>query len=179
MSLNAATIEVLLAKGLTAADLLEVARALEKKRDNTNAERQARHRAKRKGNGRYSNGVTPPNDIDILTPHEVSEAKASSPRPWACPEGVDPGHWADFRRNRKTKRCTDSETAYRAQLRELERLADDEWPPGRLVQFAAERGWASINDPRKPRYDQQHHPSLGKTSAALAIGPGWRDDQPF
>lgn len=64
MSLNAATIELLLSKGLTGADLLEVARTLEKKRDNTNAERQARHRAKRARNAVTVTGVTPPpNDI--------------------------------------------------------------------------------------------------------------------
>lgn len=48
MSLNAATIEILLAKGLTGEDILEVARATEVKADRTNAERQARHRAKKR-----------------------------------------------------------------------------------------------------------------------------------
>jgi hypothetical protein len=50
VSLNAATIEILIAKGLSAADLLEVARATEVKADPTNAARQARHRAKRRSN---------------------------------------------------------------------------------------------------------------------------------
>lgn len=48
MSLNAAAIEILLSKGLTGEDLLDVARALEKTRDNTNAERQARYRSRRR-----------------------------------------------------------------------------------------------------------------------------------
>lgn len=47
MSLNAATIEILIGKGLSAQDLLDVARATEVKADRTNAERQARHRRKR------------------------------------------------------------------------------------------------------------------------------------
>jgi 5-methylcytosine-specific restriction endonuclease McrA len=47
MSLNAATIETLIAKGLSATDLLDVARAMEKRSDNTNAERQARYRERR------------------------------------------------------------------------------------------------------------------------------------
>lgn len=70
MSLNAATIEFLLEKGLTGADLLEVARRSESRRDTTNAERQARHRAKRSGksNGVTVTPVTPPNDISILNP---------------------------------------------------------------------------------------------------------------
>lgn len=77
-----------------------------------------------------------------------SEAKASSPSAWACPHGVDPQHWRDFRKNRRTKRLTDSETAYRGQLKALDQIADDEWPPGRLVQYAAEKGWGSFHDPR-------------------------------
>jgi hypothetical protein len=70
VSLNAATIEVLLAKGLTGADMLEIARAMENRADPTNAARQARHRAKKKAE---HNGVTVTrddkgsNDRDILT----------------------------------------------------------------------------------------------------------------
>jgi hypothetical protein len=48
MSLNAAAIETLLAKGLSGADILDVARALEKRADPTAATRMARMRAKRK-----------------------------------------------------------------------------------------------------------------------------------
>lgn len=74
MSLNAATIEILIAKGLSASDILDVARASECKADRTNAERQARHRA------RKSNAVTvtpaAPNDI-YSNPENPSEAKAS------------------------------------------------------------------------------------------------------
>jgi hypothetical protein len=50
VSLNAATIEILLAKGLSGEDILEVARATETRADRTNADRQARHRAKQKSN---------------------------------------------------------------------------------------------------------------------------------
>jgi hypothetical protein len=49
-----------------------------------------------------------------------------------CPDGVDP----------------DTPTAHKAILRELEKLSDEEWPPGRIVQHAAERGWGAIFDPR-------------------------------
>lgn len=86
--------------------------------------------------------------------NNTSEAKASSVvnitarKPFACPVGVEPQHWRDFLANRKRRRLTNSETAYEGQLRALSQLADDEWPPGRLVQHAAEKGWGSINDPR-------------------------------
>jgi hypothetical protein len=73
---------------------------------------------------------------------------------FSCPEGVDPAHWRDFMKNRRTKRLTNSDTAYAGQLKALAEFSDDEWPPGRLVQFAAEKGWGSINDPRTPKYGQ-------------------------
>lgn len=69
MSLNAATIAVLVGKGMSADDILEIAIASEAKADPTNAARQARFRAKRKAE---SNAVTVTedrvsNDRDILT----------------------------------------------------------------------------------------------------------------
>ena len=76
MSLNAAVIEVLVAKGMSAADILEVARASEAKADRTNAERQARHRAKKRNAVTVT--VSPLNDI-YSNPPEPCEAKASPP----------------------------------------------------------------------------------------------------
>jgi uncharacterized protein YdaU (DUF1376 family) len=69
---------------------------------------------------------------------------------WSCPPNVDPNHWRDLKRNRKTKRLTNTETAYTDLLADLDRLSDEEWPPGKLVQHAAAKGWAAIHDPRKP-----------------------------
>jgi len=65
-----------------------------------------------------------------------------------CPPGVDPAHWRDFRENRRKKKLANTETAYQAQLRDLAKFSDDEWPPGRVLQHAAERGWGAIFDPR-------------------------------
>lgn len=77
MSLNAATIAVLIGKGLTAEDLLEVARATEVKADRTNAERQSRHRRKR-------NAVTvtdAPLNESISKPPVSSEPEGSTETP--------------------------------------------------------------------------------------------------
>lgn len=76
--MNAAAIRLLIAKGLDASDIAEVAEALERKKDNTNAERQARHRAKKNGGKvtRYSNGVTPPIE-EIITPPDISPSGES------------------------------------------------------------------------------------------------------
>ncbi|MBO9377898.1 hypothetical protein GG804_14080 [Sphingomonas histidinilytica] len=81
---------------------------------------------------------------------------------WPCPDGVDPQHWADLMANRKAKKLAATKTAYDGQLKKLAELSDEEWPPGRLVQHAAEHGWAAIHDPRTPkdhRNDRSPHRS--------------------
>jgi hypothetical protein len=60
---------------------------------------------------------------------------------------VDQAVWADFLKARKTKGCTNSATAYAKVLRDIAAVsAVTGEPPGRVVEVAAERGWASIND---------------------------------
>ena len=73
------------------------------------------------------------------------KARASA---WPCPDGVDPQHWADVLANRKSKRLANTSTALAGILRDIEKFSDEEWPPGRIVQHAAERGWGAIFDPR-------------------------------
>lgn len=80
-------------------------------------------------------------------PAHTHETHARGPI-FACPEGVDRQHWSDFLANRKRKGLASTVTAYQGQLKAISDLADDEWPPGRLVEFAASRGWGSINNPR-------------------------------
>lgn len=79
MSLNAATIEILLAKGLTGDDLLDVARAMEKRADPTAAERQRRCRENKKAGNMSRRDVTrdPPIDNNHTPSNSPSEAKAS------------------------------------------------------------------------------------------------------
>ena len=64
--MNAATLRLLVAKGLSPADLVEVAEAMEVKRDNTAAERQARYRAKKRPRNAVT--VTPFPPIEDHTP---------------------------------------------------------------------------------------------------------------
>lgn len=77
----------------------------------------------------------------------LSGAQAAADPIFLCPEGVDADHWRDYLTARRRKRCTNSPTAYAAVLRDLNNFADDDWPPGRLVQRSAEKGWASIINP--------------------------------
>ena len=80
VSLNAATIEILIAKGLSAADILDVARATEVKADPTNAARQARHRA-RKRNGVTVTPQVPLEDTSTLPGTDLPDDAIASPPP--------------------------------------------------------------------------------------------------
>lgn len=176
MSLNAATIQVLIDKGLTAADILEVAQASERKVDSTAAERQARYRERRKEtkrNARNSNGVTPPIDNNH-TPSDISpngenhnKARGAFPKPgWVEDDEV----WQDFLSNRKRKRCPNTATAYKGFLDDIERLTKPEWPPWRLLQHAARKGWAGIYDPtddRKNENDRQRSQNSRPTTREI------------
>jgi len=159
MSLNAAMIQVMVDKGLSAQDIADIARAGEAKIDRTGAERQARHRAKR-------NAVTSRRDPPIEDNHTPGSddlpGGKSQNAAWRKPAFCESDQvWADFLKNRKRKRLPNTETAYAGFLADIHRLADDEWPPGKLLTHAVRKGWGGIYDPREPRNDRQH-PSVSK-----------------
>jgi hypothetical protein len=87
--------------------------------------------------------------------NQASTKASPSPKPCATPadpfprpEFADPAHWRDFLANRKRKRLPNTPSAHAKLLREIERFTDADWPPGRILQHAAEIGWAGIYDPR-------------------------------
>lgn len=184
MSLSAAVIDAMIAAGCTAeqlgaamkADLADGEARKEAKREN-NAERQRRFRDRRKGRkitarnaDNALHDVTPP--IDTLTPGSVvspsGETQNGAVDVFPRPEWADPVAWADFMGNRKAKKARNTATAYRGFLADIERLSDDEWPPGRLLEHAAGKGWKGIYDPREtrksanerstPRHDEPQNP---------------------
>jgi len=104
-------------------------------------------------------------------PVEDSPRKGSAGRRFPCPAGCDPADWRDLLSNRRTKRLAMTEAAYRKLLRDLAAQADDDWPPGRLLAHAAEKGWAQIFDPRD---DQQGASRHGKRRPRHST-PGPRD----
>jgi hypothetical protein len=151
MSLNAATIEILIAKGLTAADILDVAKATEVKADRTNAERQARYRARR------SNAVTvtsaPPNDIDNSNPppSEPNGSKGSK-RARAksvsvdAPDWLPAGPWAAFVEMREGMhpKIPWSANAAKLVISKIETLMGEGHCPVRLLEKAVVSGWRTV-----------------------------------
>jgi len=170
MALTSAMIDAMLASGCTAeqiaavvkADMAEAELRKEAKREN-NAERQRRFREKRasrKSNaGNALRGVTPPID-NTHTPGDISpDGENHSERvkvdPFPKPDWVEDDQvWIDFLANPKRKKAPRTATAYRRFLSEIAKFSDDEWPPGRLLEHAAAKGWAGIYDPREQRNDR-------------------------
>jgi predicted transcriptional regulator len=115
---------------------------------------------------------TPP-DTETETDTEVSDAKASSPRAWACPVAVDPQIWTDLLSNRKRKRHGNTLTAWKRFNDDLDRISQQTGiPPPKLIEHAAASGWAGIYDPRE-RSDERtngmaRHQSDGLSSTARA-----------
>ena len=100
MSLNADALAYLEEKGMSLADVIELARLMEKRGpDPTNAARQARHRAKHKSNGVTVTPVTPPNEYisnppvpPVISDEMTSPAASDEPNEPEQPEKLKPEH---------------------------------------------------------------------------------------
>lgn len=195
--MNAATIRLLIEKGLCAADIAEIAESLEQKPARSKAaERQARYRERVKAR-EEADGVTsdvtrdvtnvtnhppysPPNDIYSNPPLDPPNTQKGRAEDFPCPDWCDPAVWRDLKRNRRTKKLTNTPTAHKRFVQQIEAMADDEWPPGRLVQEIAAKGWGGPHDPRndrKPANDRpQRQPNSNSNALALArekLGGSW------
>lgn len=186
--MNGATIRLLAAKGLSAIDIAEVADAMEaENKRSAAAERQARYRARKKAeaaDGDVTSDVTcdvtgndeaplslSPNDNNsnphTHTPEHTPRARKGDNFP--CPEWCEADVWRDLKANRKTKRLTNTPTAHRQFVAAIERMADDDWPPGRIVEAIAAKGWGGPHDPRddrKPGNDNRKSDNRTTRSAA-------------
>lgn len=108
------------------------------------------------------NNRTRVEDTNVSSPPHTPPApkRAAKPDHFPCPEWCEPKVWGDLKRNRRTKRLTNTETAYEQFIADVMALVDDDWPPGKLVKAIAAKGWGGAYDPRKdernPTSDRQH-----------------------
>lgn len=92
------------------------------------------------------------------------------PMPEWCPSSQV---WRDLKANRKAKRLPCTATAHAKLIRDIEKMADDEWPPGRLLEAIVARGWAAAYDPRenrKPGNDARNSRQTGNSTRNAAQG---------
>jgi hypothetical protein len=56
--------------------------------------------------------------------------------------------WADFLKNRKTKKLTNTATAHKRVLSDLAKVCDETgWPPGQIFEACVAKGWGAIFNP--------------------------------
>lgn len=90
-------------------------------------------------------------------PQAISEARSqssvskdTSQRAWKIPDGVPEEVWADFLKNRKTKRMPNTDTAWKKFNDDLARVgAATGLPPPKLIEQCTAKGWGGIYDPRE------------------------------
>lgn len=88
-------------------------------------------------------------------------AKAAGKRRWPKdmppPPGVSDEQWSGFIEHRRAKRETLTVRAYQLLAGKLLKHADDEWPPGRIIDQIVERRWTSFEPQWLPR---EHHGNI-------------------
>lgn len=113
----------------------------------------------------------PPNENNSNPPTHPPEhtPRARKADDFPCPDWADPQVWRDLKANRRTKRLSNTATAHRNFVNAVEAMADDDWPPGRLLEAIVAKGWGGAHDPRddrKPGNDQRIAKSTGTATAA-------------
>lgn len=105
------------------------------------------------------------------TPVDNTPARKADkfPMPEFC---RDEQTWRDFKQNRKAKRLPCTPSAHAKLIRDVHKLADEEWPPWRVFDEIVARGWGAayeFRDDRKPRNDHRKQPNSGRNTAELAM----------
>lgn len=173
MTLNATALRIMVEKGLTASDILEVVEAMEVRKDRTGAERQQRLRDRRAAERDdvtrdVTRDIAPPLlDKKEIPPTPPKEKINHSPRVCSAltrkaggfgpPEGVEIDAWNAFAGQR---RKVITRIAYDAICKKLTQSAEAGWPPGEMVATAIERGWETVfvptEAPKDPRNGQSN-----------------------
>jgi hypothetical protein len=152
MSLNAAAMRILVAKGLTAADLLAVAEAMETR--SKAAERQSRYRKRRAERDVTGDVTPPPNDIysnppASSEPEGSTEAKSRQKKSKVVsvliPEWMPPEPWLAFVAHRKAMRGIPfTDVAAKGVIAKVDGLRKQGHCPEKLLLKAVMHGWRTV-----------------------------------
>lgn len=104
---------------------------------------------------------SPPDPQKLIPIRGVNITRAREAGPFPRPDWADPQHWIDFLANRKRKSLPNTATAHKRFLADIEKWTDDEWPPWRLLEHAAAKGWAAIYNPRESDNGPKRIDSMG------------------
>lgn len=196
MSLTREMIDAMVAAGVTVevlaaaikADLAARENQVSAKREK-DAERQRRHRERNAVSRHVTvtgcDSVTDPSlsPAPFLSPqtpqtnphphtHPDKQSRARKGADFPMLDCTDAETWADFLRNRKTKRLPNTASAHRKLETDLAAMsARTGWPPGKLFAACVERGWGAIYDPRD-KVDERNTRNTAQTGGSLAAPNG-------
>lgn len=179
--MNVETMRLLIAKGLSAADLLEIAETMDApKVRSAGAERQARYRA-RKAECIVTGDVTGDGNCDVTEPLSLSPNEINSNPHTHTPEEkprtrkvdfVLPGHipadeWNGYveMRRRIGKPMTDY--AKQLAVKELDKLAADGWPPGLVLNQSTMNSYQGLFAPKDQGKRNGKPPANDRSGASL------------
>lgn len=96
------------------------------------------------------------------------------------PPGVTATQWKGFLDHRKSQRKSLTDHAYLLLCNRLEKHADPEWPPGRIIDTIIERGWLSFEKPWLTRITEQEHGKRTRHDrpSGWAAAPGFAGFEP-
>ena len=123
--------------------------------------------------------ASPPSDAPARRP------KPRWPKDMPPPPGVSDEQWAGFIEHRKAKRNPLIPRAYDLLVAKLTAQSTDEWPPGRIIDVAVERGWLSfdmkwiLRDTEQRNGTRSHHDAASGWAArpgAAGLEPASLDD---
>lgn len=89
----------------------------------------------------------PPNEriSNPPTPAPGNNTPRVKAEPFPRPEWAEPAVWADFLKNRKTKRLSNTATAHSGMLEDIAAIsARCGWPPGKVLAACVAKGWGAI-----------------------------------
>lgn len=111
-----------------------------------------------------------PPDPQKLTPTPAPTHETRAREAFPKPDWADGQVWSDLLANRRKKGLPNTATAHRKLLADIDRLTDDAWPPGRVLEAAVGRGWgaiyASLKDDDDGRRNGTH--TLGRNHRPVA-----------
>jgi hypothetical protein len=165
MSLNAAMIQAMVDKGLSAQDIADIAKASEAKVDRTAAERQARYREKKRTR---RNAVTSRRDPPIEKDHtpgseispdgETQNETCVRDADWPeLPDWLPPKPWNAFLAMRREKRKWPTPDAVELMVGKLERWRAMGHDPTAILNTSTENSWTGIFEPKASSNDRSPH----------------------
>jgi hypothetical protein len=157
LSLNAAMIQALVEKGMSAQDILDIAKASEVKLDRTAADRQARYREKKRTK---RNAVTSRRDPPIEEDHTPGSQISSSDETendvcvrdadWIeIPDWMPPRPWNGYLAMRQDKKAWPTAYAVELIVSDLRQWRAKGHDPGAILNTSTVSKWTGIFEPKE------------------------------